>query len=348
MTNLIAYEHLHQGHRPSYLNFYHKVLGAEIVSGKMIHNLPSLIKASQVLFSTCDDYFLQFFVLALFRVCLAKSTVGLTIRSELVLEGSEPKYVLKKNMLLFLRLFAKVKLITILPHWVQPKMADITDDWIYDPQFVDIPVLFPDLVSTNKVKMINQKVLSVANGRKVIMSFGRISLAKGAQYMMDIYTNFAEIRDKFLFVFIGTNIDVPDDTIVSFEKLGGFYLEIKLGDGELISLYDGADYVWCCYDPLYNQSSGFFGRAIQLGKKTIVRKNSYLDDLQKKIGDGLALEYANLADALSVLSCESEYQRMVSENMTKLMSKQNTVNAQKNINKLKAILGVSNENCFYS
>jgi hypothetical protein len=42
--------------------------------------------------------------------------------------------------------------------------------------------------------------------------------------------------------------------------------------------------VWSCYAPDYDQASGIFGRAVQLGVPAIVRTSSYLAKLADHIG----------------------------------------------------------------
>lgn len=63
------------------------------------------------------------------------------------------------------------------------------------------------------------------------------------------------------------------------EALGGVVFDRMVSDEELLSLYGASDLVWSCYSPHYNQSSGIFGRAFQLGKPSLVRESSYLADL---------------------------------------------------------------------
>ena len=64
-----------------------------------------------------------------------------------------------------------------------------------------------------------------------------------------------------------------------------------------VSLMRQADLLWCCYNPIYDQSSGIFGRAIQIGRPTIVRKGSCLEGWQKEYGFGFAVDYGDI-DAL--------------------------------------------------
>lgn len=53
---------------------------------------------------------------------------------------------------------------------------------------------------------------------------------------------------------------------------------------ELLSLYGIADLVWCYYGLKYGQSSGVFGRALQLGITPVIRKNSIVERIANDFG----------------------------------------------------------------
>ena len=83
---------------------------------------------------------------------------------------------------------------------------------------------------------------------------------------------------------------------------GGVFVDRQLRDDEILPIYAMADVVWTCYRPDYDQSSGIFGRAIQLDKPTIVRRESYLAVLQAGLGkQGYAVPYADPPAAVAAL-----------------------------------------------
>ncbi len=292
MSRLVVYEHINSGHRPAYLEFYRKALSAETILGNFWQNLTRLLFEKHVFFSTCDDYFLRFFMASLIRALLGRRTLGLTIRTEATLNSNAAKHRLKRVLLRVLRMFSMVKVVSILPHWIEPKLKEFTDDWVLDPQFYDIPVLFPHIESTEYSSTLKKRLLDEAGERPIVLALGKFSRAKGISFMIKLYCSISQLRRRFLFAIVGTNVDLPDQCVNLFIKAGGVVIDTGLSDTEFLDLYNVADLVWCCYAPYYNQSSGIFGRAIQLGKATIVRKGSYLDLLQ--LGYRCSIEYGNI------------------------------------------------------
>jgi hypothetical protein len=72
-------------------------------------------------------------------------------------------------------------------------------------------------------------------------------------------------------------------------------------DAVFISFMKEADYLWACYTPDYNQSSGVFGRALQLDKPTITRCGSQLARMQKLYGTGITVTYGDVEQLFASL-----------------------------------------------
>ena len=103
--------------------------------------------------------------------------------------------------------------------------------------------------------------------------------------------NFAEVNKEKLYVVAAGK--VMPECAAAAEKLRALGMVVEnrfISDEELLSLYGVADYAWCFYAPDYDQSSGIFGRAIQLGVKPVIRAGSVI----AKIVDALEIEGVKL------------------------------------------------------
>ena len=83
-----------------------------------------------------------------------------------------------------------------------------------------------------------------------------------------------------------------------FTAAGGMLEDRMITDDELFSLYATATYAWCCYAPHYDQASGIFGRAAQLGVPAIVRAGSVVERFRAQHNiTGIAVPYGDMEAA---------------------------------------------------
>ncbi len=84
---------------------------------------------------------------------------------------------------------------------------------------------------------------------------------------------------------------------------GGLLIDRRLDDAELESLYVVSDVIWSCYAPEYDQASGIFGRALQLGVPVIVRRGSLLHRFASGIRSPvLPLEFGDVSGGARLLT----------------------------------------------
>jgi hypothetical protein len=298
-VELVIFDVFRDGHRRDYFRVLRRVLGGFVVSGPLLQRLPVLLRARKLVCSTCDDYLSGFFLLSICRALLGRATLGLSIRTETIFQRSGYAQQVKRSMFKFLKFVPNVNVITFMPHWAEPRLAAYTGDWMYDPQYWDLPWLSaprPGALAT-----VFDEVRKVAGRRPVVASLGHQRRVKGVEYFMELYQP-AEMRERFCFACIGPIWDVDRTLVARFRQAGGVFIDRQLRDDEILPIYALADVVWTCYRPDYDQSSGIFGRAIQLGKPTIVRNQSYLAVLQAGLGTpGYAVPYADLPAAVAAL-----------------------------------------------
>lgn len=298
-VELVIFDVFRDGHRRDYFRVLRRVLGGVVASGPLLQRLPVLLSARKLVCSTCDDYLSGFFLLSICRALLGRPTVGLSIRTETIFQRSGYAQQVKRVMLKFLKFVPKVNVITFMPHWAEPRLAAYTGDWMYDPQYWDLPWLSAPPLGA--LATVLAEVRKLAGRRPVVASLGHQRRVKGVEYFMELYEH-AEMRERFCFVCIGPIWDVDRTLVARFQKAGGVFVDRQLRDDEILPIYALADVVWACYRPDYDQSSGIFGRAIQLGKPTIVRTQSYLAVLQAGLGmPGYALPYGDPPVAIAAL-----------------------------------------------
>lgn len=220
----------------------------------------------------------QFFILtALNNVRNRRRTVGLLFRPSECFRGPKFKMRVKRLIFTVAKHIPGCTVLTILPFSVDERFSQIATDWIYDPQFWDLPYLSVD--SSQSKPDVNEKVLAAASGRKIVIALGLQNRMKGFKLFCELWCKNEAIREKYLFVSAGV-VDKDHAKLArDFEELGGICLNRYVEEFELLDLYSLCDAAWACYAPDYDQSSGIFGRSFQFGKSCIVRKGSHLEAL---------------------------------------------------------------------
>lgn len=225
-------------------------------------------------FATIDDDYAGFIAVAILRAIQRKPTTGLFLRPLQCFRTERPIiYPMKRRAFRWLCKLPRLRLLSIIPHDIRPELAEVSNDWIHDPQMWDLwldgPPILPDTD-------LSQQVDAARNGRKVMIFIGGANLRKG----FDGFVARAEAEAaNILFVSAGRISPDCAHLAAKLRKLGMIVEDRFVTDDEILSLYKVADYAWCCYAPDYDQASGVFGRALQTGVEPVVRKESVLADV---------------------------------------------------------------------
>jgi hypothetical protein len=261
----------------------------------------ALINAPSLVCSSCDEYLLQFVVLSGIRGLLRRPTIGISISPERCLNKKGFPNLLKRYLFLVCKVIPKVYVLSILPFDVEPRLGQLVSNWIYDPQFWDLGYL--NINDKSRLPKEIVKLRQVSGERAIVVSLGKQDIIKGAAYFVHLYNSSEILRNAALFVMVGNCSLIESSDLDKFRSLGGVVVDRFVTEEELIACYEIADCVWACYDPDYNQSSGIFGRAIQIGVPVIVRKGSYLEEIHRKLTDKdpIVLEYKQLTIDADIL-----------------------------------------------
>lgn len=236
-----------------------------------------------VFFLMIEEYPAGFLIVALTRALLRRRTAGLLFRvGECARPGSLRTWT-KNIALRVLKKNSYCSVIAMFPLEIDKSFEKIARFGIYDPQMWDLDYL-PPVSGMGDARFVDE-LNKAAGSRKIITAIGSQTQNKGFNYFCDIWceeSNF-EIRQKYLFVSAGKVAGELSQVSRRFAKAGGYLIDRLLTHTELTALYKRSDLIWCCYDPIYNQASGIFGRAVQYGTPAVVRKDSYLSLLRDMI-----------------------------------------------------------------
>jgi hypothetical protein len=262
------------GHRKSYLEFALKLFPSKVIKKG------ALIKYSDpVFFLMIEDSFILYFLAGVMRSILGRKTIGLLFRPKPAVECNSFKLKIKKIALLLLKKVTNVHTLLIIPTATHHSFSEISDGWIYDFQLWDLKAsdynFFTELKNEMYSNGLYSDVIRVKHSRKVLCALGSQDQIKGFDTFASSYINYSPLRDIFLFAY-GGKVRGSDEFIKQFEMCGGFSENRLVSDNELIQLYAASNIVWTLYAEEYDQASGIFGRAVQLGIPVIVRKNSLI------------------------------------------------------------------------
>jgi len=212
-----------------------------------------------------------------------KKTVGILVRPKSVISKTFIG-LMKRTLLLVCCRNRWTSVITIVPHDYINGISLYSNGWIYDPQMWD---LLDSTKCINQNQNIQQVVVPILSKRRMLLFVGRVSLEKGIQIMWNQVESCPEICEHTLIVIAGKVDDDCKEYVGQLIKLGVLVINRYITNGELYSLYKLSSFVWCCYDKIYDQSSGVFGRTLQFGKCAIVRKGAQIAKYKQTVNDSI-------------------------------------------------------------
>lgn len=262
------------GHRASYLTLFSTLFPA-----RRARNIGEVLRsANPALFLMIEESFGAYVVTALIRAVLGRRTTGLLFRPGPALRPTTLRLRLKAFVLRLLRRLPQVTTLTILPFSVDPSMSTIADGWIRDPQMWDLTATDRKAVETARGSdnNLSAAIRLQAGSRPIIAAIGRQDQDKGFDRFAALHAENPSLRENFLFAYGGKVAPEVAASAAAFANSGGFAADRILSDADVLEFYAAADLVWCCYAPGYDQASGIFGRAVQLGITAIVREGSLI------------------------------------------------------------------------
>ncbi|MCF7455160.1 hypothetical protein [Vibrio sp. A1-1] len=277
-TKINIYSRNLNGHRNSYTKVFEEELHAKNLNFKAC-----LFSPKPMFFLMVEDSFFIYVLTAIIRSLLGLKTLGLVFSVKPVLNHINKRYRAKYYALRLIKFIPGISSVSIVPFYVDSRIKKICTDYIYDPQFWDLGkdelTFFENLsrynLDCNVVKYIESLKfdLNEVNDKKVV-SIGEQSFKKGTPEFIKLSYNYH--KNDIRFIYSG-KLDSESKKCIA-EHCNDLLTGVDrfITDKEIMFSYFLSDVVWCCYHADYDQASGIFGRALQLGKPVFVRKDSYL------------------------------------------------------------------------
>lgn len=267
------------GHRSAYRDLLALELGCGTLTGPAKRYFLTLLRSPKVLFATLDGDIDRFLLIALLRCLLLRRTCGLFIGPlNYVGKPHTFRHELRALGFRLLKRLPLVSVLSVIPHSIRPELARITSGWIHDPQLWDL--LSSQLISL-PITNLSREITAQKGSRTVVLFLGKGSHRKG---LPDLVRLVRGIEGEMLVVVAGRIMEECKSDAQELIDRGMIVEDRFISDEELLSLYGVADRVWCVYRPDYDQASGVFGRAVQLGVTPIIRAGTVLDDYASFMG----------------------------------------------------------------
>jgi hypothetical protein len=165
--------------------------------------------------------------------------------------------------------------------------------WLYDTEWWDLAIAPLANVDAPLPKSLCSQT---------IVYMGKALQRKGIAFFLQAAQESARRNMNLQFVIIGDTSTLSEEHRRSFEAASGTILPRTEDSARFVSFIRQADWVWCCYDPTWEASSGIFGRTLQLGTKSIVRKDSYLAHFQSRYASGIQVDFGDIDGLLERLA----------------------------------------------
>lgn len=284
LSKAVVFSNSDIGHRQSYLSFIRTLIPVARRGW-----WGAVFARSPVIFLMVEDGFGLYVVAALVRSLFKRRTMGLLFRPKPAVNRENLRLKLKYLLLKSMKSVGAISTITIEPFWADCRYGSIASNFIYDLQLWD---LSDDQIQESAAKRVSGKfdfpisddLKRLAMGRSIVLSVGAQSKDKGFHRFAEAYLGSSELREKYLFAFVGTVSPDCEVLAARLVDVGAFSLNKRISDQELLELYAVADIMWCYYAEGYDQASGILGRAIQLGVPAIVRKGTTSETVAKATG----------------------------------------------------------------
>lgn len=271
----IVHVRAHSGHRLGYQILFAEQLGLTRSTGRIAgRRFFRLLTAKYVLFATIDDEYLVAVTLTILRALRGRPSAGLFLRPQ---TASLPglRYWVEKWFFRVARRIPHFRLLTIVPFDLRPQYAVVANGWIHDPELWDLAIRDCKALPITRL---SNRVASISRHRPVLAFLGSATRRKGFETLCDFLEGDPGFASRLLVVVAGRVAADLQPRASSLCAAGAIVEDRFLEDDEILSLYGVVDFVWCVYDPSYDQASGIFGRALQTGRTALVRKGSLIED----------------------------------------------------------------------
>lgn len=285
ITPPLVYDTELGGHRGRGVQLFASVVDGEPYIAPVSAAVRRLLRHRGVLLWQTADYpILAFALVAMVRAVLLRQTIGLCYRNDFgtmrTLRSTVRRWIVH-----FLSVLPRVHMVFI---FRPPGSARWARHWIYDPEWWDL-IEMPVLIS---------QVQTPRNNDGTVLFIGNVDWLKGVEFFIDTAHSAKQRGSRLQYLIVGRDDRLAPGLASRFAAAGGKVISAQPPDPEFLGYINSARYLWCCYHPAYDQSSGIFGRSLQLGIRAIVREGSLLAAYGQRFGNAIATVYGD-ADGLA-------------------------------------------------
>lgn len=234
-----------------------------------------------LLWQTADYAVVWFALVAVLRAILLRKTIGMCYRNDF----SGVRTLRGRIRHLIVWVLAWLPFIHPVFIFPPPGPARSTWDWIYDPEWWDLAEL---RISVSEVQV-------PQDNDGIVLFIGNVDRLKGVEFFVDTAEASARRGARLKYLIVGRGERLEAGLARRFGEAGGEVISAYPSDSEFLGYVASARYLWCCYHPAYDQSSGIFGRSLQLGIPAIVREGSLLAEYGRKFGNSIVTDYGDAA-----------------------------------------------------
>ena len=282
-----------KGHYESYSKLVELILDREC---KVVYkiNIKEFLFAEKYIVIDGDGVRLLLILITFLRSIRKCRTYFMSVRTEsFVSKGLYAR--VKRFLLIVAKVQGYTRLISIHKgnSFVMDKLNSLDAvDYIYDPQLWDLGVFGKCEEKPSELDIEGRKFLD--GGKKVLLVLGALNNKRSVD---ELIAGLTELSKMYQFVFAG---------VIREEYLNKLYghdiilINRYVTDEEIMYLYNMADIVYAYYAQDVNRPSGIFGRAVQLDKFVLIRKDGFLD---QQYG---AYKYAIKVDSLSAIKIDEQ------------------------------------------
>lgn len=251
-----------KGHYDEYAEVF-----SRLVRGKIIRSRPAQLKHSlskhPILFVDGDTTHLLFVPVIVFRSLMGFKNYMMSIRTEYIVEIPWQRRV-KYPLYRLLRKFSNTRIISTHQDARRSEYEPFITDFIHDVQYWDVPFL------DTRVSRVPE--IAKSGSKRLLSVIGELNEKKSRADLLRFLKNNRGLA--FTIVFAGI---VPEKDLAFLRSHPDcLVLNRYITRPELFYIYEASTWIWAFYGKDVRRPSGIFGRAVQLRKKVIVRKNGFL------------------------------------------------------------------------
>lgn len=258
----------HAGHQAAYHQMFASWFGLSPSVGKIGPKLfARLARAERLFFGTLDDDVAGFAAVSIVRAFLGRRTGGLFLHPN-TCWGSGLKPRIKWILFASLSRIPNVTVLSILPYGLMPKLRNVSNGYVHDPQFYD-QLEAPPSADAGTLRSLT----AAAAGRPILAFLGWGTQEKAYPALSQLAAQ-PGLADRVLIVTAGKIVESCAAAATRLRASGAVVLERFVSDEEMEAIYRSSRWIWNCYAPGYEQASGIFGRAVQHGRAVVLREGS--------------------------------------------------------------------------